>query len=255
MAHYYDKNGAPRHTQKTGPRAKYPTRPTTIKDAEEKKLFPSVSAITGMLSKDWLAPWKVRETMKEAFASPPIGSEDFDTWKRHVCAEADKKMAFPAEFGTLLHAEIEEYFTSQNGTLHSEYAAYIEPAIEHLEGLPDPVVASERVVVNAEFGYAGTLDVELQSGSLADFKSTGSKPGKPMLAKEEHVIQLAAYFRAAHPHEPFQECRNIYISRDEIGRIEVKVWTPEELDAGWEAFKLCLGLFRYRSGWDSRQTS
>ena len=78
--HYYTPEGKAAHTQKTKPGAKNPTRPTTIKDAREQDLLPSVSGITRVMSAPGLDYYKNQQLVKACFNCPATGDESFDDY-------------------------------------------------------------------------------------------------------------------------------------------------------------------------------
>lgn len=256
MSHYYTHDGKPAHTQtiKSG-NNKGKQRPTTKRDAAKLNLLPSVSAYTGILAKDWLIRWNVMGALGCAFDAPPIGRENKDEWISHVAAKWEKDKMGPAERGTVLHAEIEEYFTSDSGNIVSAHHAFIQPVIEIVEAMDSPVQHSETVVVCLEHGYAGTADIIHEDGSITDFKSKDFKGRDTVTPSFDHCMQLAAYFYAHNGHADFTTCRNIYFDRQEPGVTMLHEWTPEELRAGWEAFLACCVLYQITTGFDPRRNS
>lgn len=259
--HYYDIDGNACHTQitKSGPN-KGKERNTTKADARRKKLFPSVSAYTGVIDKPFLTPWKVRESLKVAHASPLIGGESRGQWINHVVRNAEKIMARPAERGTELHDVIERR-TEGWGSLialnhdltHREFVDPVVMALREVCG-DTPITHTEKVVVNAAMGYAGTADVILADGRIIDYKSKSFKGKDTVEPSKDHPMQLAAYYVAANGYkEPFRPCTNIYFCREEPGKIMVKTWTSLELIMAWAAFLDCTRLFRYIEDWDPCQ--
>lgn len=254
MAHYYTHDGKPAHTQtiKSG-KNKGKQRPTTKRDAAKLNLLPSVSAYTGILAKDWLIRWNVMGALGCAFDAPPIGRESQDGWVGHVAAQWEKNKMGPADRGTLLHAEIEDYFTSASGDIESAHHAFIEPVIEIVEAMNSPVRYSEKIVVCLKHGYAGMSDIIHEDGSITDFKSKDFKGKSTVTPSFDHCMQLAAYFYAHNGHADFLPCRNIYFDREVPGVTQVKEWSAKELAEGWEAFLACCVLYGITTGLDARQ--
>lgn len=259
--HYYNIKGEACHTQitKSGPN-KGKERNTTKADAKRKKLFPSVSAYTGVIDKPFLTPWKVRETLKVAFDCPPVGGETEQQWMGTIQSTAEKNMSRPAERGTELHDVIERRtkWNMQTDAPHSkgEDNPFVMPVLDELYKACDgiPIAHTEKVVVNAAMGYAGTADVILADGRIIDYKSKSFKGKDTVEPSKDHPMQLAAYFIAANGLAvPFLPCTNIYFCREEPGKIMVKTWTPDELEAAWQAFEHCCFIFRYMEEWDPRQ--
>lgn len=155
--------------------------------------------------------------------------------------------------GTILHNEIEQYFTSQSGDIVSDHHNFIMPVIEIVEGMDSPVSHAEKVVVNTVRGYAGTADIILESGQIIDFKSKDFKGKKKVDPSFEHCMQLASYSVAHNGSYAFLPCYNIYFDRNVPGVTFVKEWSPDELLSGWEAFLACTTLYRITKGYDARQ--
>tara|TARA_R110000765_G_scaffold38713_3_gene84655 strand:+ start:713 stop:1537 length:825 start_codon:yes stop_codon:yes gene_type:complete len=253
--HYYDIDGKPRHTQviKSGKR-KGELRKTNTRDAKNKKLFPSVSGYTGIVDKPSLSDWKLRETLMVANEMPPIRGESQRQWAQAVQTKANKIMAGPAERGTQLHDAIESRVLNPDQA-EREIDAFVFPVIKTLRELCDgtPIAHTEKVVVNAAKGYAGTADVILEDGRIVDYKSKSFKGRDTVDTSKDHPMQLAAYYVAANPTaKAFLPCTNIYFCREKPGKIMVKTWTEAELLVAWMAFDQCCKLFRYINDWDPR---
>jgi hypothetical protein len=252
--HFYNIHGNPCHTQtiKGGPN-KGKQRNTTKADAKRKGLFPSVSAYTGMMAKEWLLAWSIKGVLDIAYDQPAIAGEDQDGWRKSITQKWDKLKMEPAERGTALHAAIEDYYTAEPWTVSEDDYYFCMPVIHKLEDLGVEVEHAEKVVVNASMGYAGTADIIEKTGQIDDFKSKDFKGRDTVIPSFDHCMQLAAYFVAANGHDDFLPCRNIYFCRNEPDKVAVKEWTPDDLKTGWEAFQACLTLYRLTTGFDARQ--
>lgn len=274
--HWYSLAGEARHEQPTKKGAKNPTRATNLKDAQEQNLLPSVSGITKVWANPALDYYKVTQAAKAAYRKPPIGPENEEEYVAMIYAESQQDAATAADNGTIIHKALEEWLTESKapsggilvGDKYVPLQEFIDPAIIALGKLGIEVTASEKVLVNAKDGYAGTTDVIWErvlwvdnesiptSRGILDFKSKRTKPGKPIEPNQDHPLQIAAYHVAAHNVLlPTDLGYNVYISTTEPGRVEVKEWTAKELREAWDAFQHCLALWRYQTGYDPRKNT
>ncbi len=252
--HWYNKKAEACHTQitKTG-KNKGKERNTTLADARRKHLFPSVSAYLAEWAID-LVRYNVMHHLEAAYAQPPIGSERFEDWARHIGKTASEVMGRPRKRGSILHGEVEDHFTSETGVIGPNYE-YVRKCIDAIESHTSPVAHAEKVLVCAEHGYGGTADIIYESGAIDDIKTKDTAGGKEPSVYLTYPMQMASYFYAHNGHTDFLPCRTLFVSRDEPDFLKIKEWTPKELGEAWEAFQLCLGLYRYRTGYDARQSN
>lgn len=268
--HSYRIDGTPVHTQPTKSKtAKNPTRPTNLKDMEEQNLFPSVTEYLRMLSAPGLEQYKINEVIKACYRCPAIMDEDLDTYSKHIQEAAGMDSGGAAELGTAIHESLERYFkepllwkaedpiTMPNGQ-PVPCGEFVLPAVAKIEALGIKVIESEKVLVNPEYGYAGTTDViwmskDEKTCGILDYKSKRTKPGKPVEPTETHPVQIAAYIAAFWGKQlewPIQNNHrgyNVYISTVEVGRVDVVEYDYAKLKEGWDVFKHCLALFRWRN--------
>lgn len=268
--HWYTRDGKAAHTQKTKPGSKNPTRPTTIRDAKEQGLLPSVSGITRVMSAPGLDYYKNQQLVKACFDCPATGDENFDDYFKHVSEKSCKDAGSAAELGTVIHAALESYYAepliyTPHDILVGDQAVssedFIRPVDKAITELGLEVMHAEKVLVNDAYGYAGTTDIIFRTADsygVADFKTTRTKPGKPKEPNESHPLQIAAYIAAFwsedcdYPIGPKAKGYNIFISTTEIGRVEIKEWSYEELITSWDIFNHCLAIWRWRNGYDPR---
>jgi hypothetical protein len=249
MAHYYTINGEACHTQPTKKGAKNPERPTTIKDAKEQGLFPSVTEYIKLLANPGIERYKMMNLAKVCYERPPIGGETLEEWTSHVMEKSGEDAGDAASLGTDIHAAIEAHYTGKPYDFKLD--CYVRPTTEVVSTLGISPTAYEKVLVNVKEGYAGTTDMVFERGIL-DFKSQRfeKKPGD----YESHTWQLAAYHMAA-----FGEIAdgdvgyNIYISTVTPGLVVPVKRTADELRHGWEVFSGLLSQYRLTSGFDPRQ--
>ncbi len=81
---------------------------------------------------------------------------------------------------------------------------------------------------------------------VIDYKCKDFSDPEKSLAYDEHCTQLAAYGRGLGWSE-FAGV-NLFIRTRVPGLIVAKIWQPDELQTGWEAFTCLLNLWRCRKG-------
>ena len=273
-SHYYTLDGKACHTQTCKPGAKNTTRPTTIADARKQGLFPSVSAITGVLGSSALVGYMQREVGKAAYKRPTIHPETEAEYVNYLVKQSKEDGSDAANLGTEVHAGLESYYgepllpqgeasvTLPSGDVVDRWEL-MEPAIKAIDGLNATIQESEKIVVNAPYGYAGTTDLTFTKGDaygIIDFKTKRTKKGKKIVPYETQPMQIAAYLAGVwglghdYPIGAGASGYNIYISTTEVGRVEVVEYSNEDLLEAWGAFKNCLALYRYINKFDPRAT-
>ena len=268
--HWYTLDGKAAHSQPTKTKGAKPTRPTTIADAKRLGLLPSVSAYTRMLAAPYLERYKMLEVAKACYYCPATGDESYDDYSRHILEQSSKDGSGAADVGTKVHAALDLYVTSGEGSPDIQCQdgsvvpaeSFVLPAIAKIKAMGLEVKSTESILVNAAYGYAGTTDMVFTKGTqcgILDFKTKRTKEGEPVISGDTHAMQIAAYHAAywgADDGEPIGVNAvgyNVYISTTEIGRVEVVEYSRDELLEGWQAFKSCLQLYRYIKGFDPRK--
>lgn len=264
--HYYDLDGNPRHTvpNKSKPGK---TRATTLADAKKLKLFPSVSAYLKMKAEPGLDNWKMEQVIEETWNWHEWSSElkqwpdSLEAYSAQIKEAAFAQVGDAADLGTRIHAALERYYTAEELPEEEQLRAMVLRVTDRVRGLGIKVLHAEKVLVNAKHGYAGTTDILFSDGfggaGVLDFKSKKTKPGQKAFSPDSHAMQIAAYWMAywAETHGEFLPDAigiNVYISTTEPGRVDIVTREDGELRAAWGAFKACLELYRYSTGYDAR---
>ena len=294
-AHWYARDGAACHTQPTkSPKAKNPTRPTTIKDAIAMGLLPSVTTIISILDKPQLQDWKNEQVAKAGLAmarkivcfdpNVPISDEQRAdiallrdqtpegdiTLMDRIIESAFQQVEDARDAGEDIHAaaalalaglEYDEdagvYLPELKLTFPMK--TFIKPVQQFVAENEIHVTGNEVRVVNLREGYAGTADAPMRCKrgvGIGDFKSRKTKPGKPVLAYDEQLMQIGSYHVGhynAVPEPGSHACGwNLFISTTEPGRVESVWYDAEQIAREWEAFRLLAGYWRIRKGYDPR---
>jgi hypothetical protein len=229
MAHYYDKNGklVDSIIGKNGKQRK-----TNIKDAKELKLFPSVTELLKIFDKPALTKWKIAKTIETCLESPKTDTESLDLYAKRIGQESMEKATQAKDFGGGMHWLIEQYLKGQPFTVFDDLKEYWPHVKNFLEENKFKGEA-EKVMVNTEVGYAGTIDFEGEAFDMpcvvADFKTQSTKDEKKNISKKINYYNEWSYQLAGYALNSNHTCISVVISSDEPGRIEYKVWSPQEM--------------------------
>ena len=266
--HWYNKDGIAVH-QVQGKTVEW--RPTNISDARKLSLFPSVSGIIKQWYNPALERYKIQQTIEAAknyLTEYPIDEicQDEKSYFSFVNKSASEAALNAAKLGTIVHQAIEasfagnewdkeEILTNHEG-VEIPVKQFVNSAMSVIEEFY--VQDSELTVVDEEYGYAGTIDVSaFKDGEfyILDFKTTKTTAGKPIEPKQGHPMQLAAYYQALHGNIDNIKAANVYISTNEIGRVDFVEYSKEELTKQWHGFEACLTLWRLANDYDPRITT
>ena len=256
-AHYYLSTGEPCHGD--------------LRQARKAGAFPSVTTILKILESEALSKHKVDSAIAQAMTLPAIPGETPQEFAKRVHETNKAELAGMADSGTRIHDLAEQVIKGE-----APFAKDIEPSLRpHLDTLSywshayiQEVLLSEDVVVHDGEGYAGRCDLIAKidgNAEVVDFKSKNfSKIGKlipdmPGFATHDEphkvwtdykeLLQLAAYSYAwAGEALP---ARNVFIDR-KTGALDEKLYTAEEVEDAFEAFRACCTLWRKIKKYDPR---
>jgi hypothetical protein len=231
-----------------------------VRDARKLGLLPSVTNVLGVIAKPELVEWKMTQAVLAALTLPRGTGEDEGAFARRVVEDAQSEVRKAADFGSAFHAGAERVAKTLEVDPAGPYAAWLDQFRAWFQANCVRLVWTERVLVNAELGYAGTADllIEHQEHGLAlvDYKTQSVKPapdGGPARAPRAYgswCQQLAAYRRAIG--RPVV-CLNLVVNSVEPGAPVERVWTEEELTAGWQCFDAALVIWRNEKQYDPRE--
>lgn len=215
--------------------------------------FPSVTLILGVLNKPQLVSWAVRLTRdyikQELLACRDANSLtdfDLDNLLAKSVIEHDKVRNAAADHGIAVHSSIASYVGKRGNVGQND------PAVIAFRKWQDAAkfepIASERLVVSREHGFAGTADlIGTLDGRLAliDIKTGRGVYG-------EYKLQLAAYSVAFSEMAcQFPEvCLNLHVKSD-FSITEANAFTAAELLPLFQTFLAAKRLFE----WQSEQTT
>jgi hypothetical protein len=224
-AHWYTKDGAPRHD-------------ATLREARKEGLYGSVTNIIGIKAKPQLTNWLIAQALGQALTLPRIAGESDDAFISRVMASDAEERAKAPDLGSAVHA----YLASWMGfgeTLPAPMDLYY--VCEWLDKHTVPKDVEYRFCYPT-LGYAGCIDFRGKVDgreALIDYKTQGVKNGKPTYYPE-FCWQLIAY--AAGQMEI--DLYSVVIDTANPGMFhEPKLWKADDKEWAWKGF---LGL---RNAW------
>jgi hypothetical protein len=255
-------------------------RPTTVRDARKLGLLPSVTNVLGVIAKPELVEWKMTQAVLAALTLPRRPGEDEGAFAKRVVEDAQSEVRRAADFGSAFHAGAERVAKTLEVDPAGPYAVWLDQYRAWFQANCVRLVWTERVLVNAELGYAGTADLLMEHQeyglTLVDYKTQGGPRntlntrkgeregvagGKGQVANGPSLAwmpraypswcqQLAAYRRAV---GKSVACLNLIVNSSEACAPVERVWTEEEIVAGWESFEAALVIWRNEKGYDPRK--
>jgi len=252
-AHWYKPDGSPCHKL---PAKSGGERATTIRDAREYQLLPSVTSILSIFAKPQLDKWKMKQVALASLRTTRTEGESDEYLCNRIIESAFEQVEQAADLGTKIHDALDQYF--EGHPYPDDLAVYVEPVIRWKQEKKLSFVDRELVVVNMNHGYAGRMDVAVRYGDtgigVIDFKTRKTKPGEKVESYDGQATQIAAYCAGYWGEDKLPQCygANVFISSTEPGRMEVCSYSPKELVAEWEAFKHTCALWRHLKKYDPR---
>lgn len=264
QGHFYTPSGEPAYfvPYKDKKRAGE-MRPATIKDCKELGLYPSVTTIMKVMSKgDALTNWVKRQVASAAFDKVPLCGESEGEWVDYVLRTAEERMTAQRDKGSRDHGIVENYFRILAGEFDdlehldrvtSLYAT--DRAVEAvLAAFKDLGIAGQQIASEKSFacdlGFGGKIDVSgitegLRTDGMwiVDFKFVDRLEKKKDYI--EKVAQGAAYLYGKWGNSGLSYGRfaNIFVETDTY-KYEVREWTHDEIQHGWEVFDAARILWR-----------
>ena len=251
-AHWYTTDGEPMHEV---PAKKGGMKKTTLREAREFGLLPSVTSIQKIIAKPHLQTWIAEQQCLAVLTSPRQADEGLDDFVKRVLhdeAEHREEAEAAAAFGSHVHWAIAQSLVNvQFDPVPETVWPIVNAALTWFRPLHPTIIAVEKVVVGD--GYAGTCDlVACHDGvnRVIDWKTAKNIPDKH--GWPEHHEQLAAYAFALVrmgliPAGTPLQLTNVYLSTTEQGKMFVCDWPTGENQAAWETFRATQTIWEHRN--------
>jgi len=234
--HWYLPDGSPAY-RIIGKNGK--ERNSTVKDAREHGLLPSVTTIIGCASKPALDVWKQQQAILSALTLPRLEGESEEDWLSRVVADSKETAKQAAERGTQIHGVIEAFY-------EGIYIPELPPYVRAVETAINEHFGSQLWISEKSFaygGFGGKCDLVAKSGFVVDFKTTEKDLDK-LDYFFDHQMQLSAYRQGFEM--PKARCAIVYVNalQNKAKLVEIP---EDDLRIGWECFTHLLAFYRAKN--------
>lgn len=234
--HWYLPDGSPAY-RIIGKNGK--ERNSTVKDAREHGLLPSVTTIIGCASKPALDVWKQQQAILAALTLPRLNGESEEDWLSRVVADSKETAKQAAERGTQIHGVIEAFY-------EGIYIPELPPYVRAVENAINEHFGSQLWISEKSFaygGFGGKCDLVAKSGFVVDFKTTEKDLDK-LDYFFDHQMQLSAYRQGFEM--PKARCAIVYVNalQNKAKLVEIP---EDDLRIGWECFTHLLAFYRAKN--------
>lgn len=238
--HWYGRDGTPRYTL-IGKNGK--ERNTTVRDAREHDLVPSVTTILRGAAAPGLERWKIGNAIMSALTLTRQEGESDDDFISRIIRDSEEQARKARDRGTEIHGAIEKWYLGRDCDDLLAWAAAANNAVFEWAELIPQQWSAERSFASP-LGFGGKLDLSAD-GRVIDFKTT-DKALDGLKTWPDHRRQLAAYRMGLDM--PDARCAIVYVNsvKPEARLIELP---EDELQKGWAEFKALLDLWKATNGW------
>jgi hypothetical protein len=240
--HWYTRTGDPMYTvpsKKDGSQ-----RPTTLRDARERNLVPSVTTILNIAAKPGLNVWLQEQAILAALTLPRYENEPESVWLKRVVQDSKSQAREAADLGTEIHTAVQGFYEGKRASAFPIHVQTCTKAIEGHYGARNWV--AERAFAH-EMGFGGKVDLHSE-GIVIDIKTKDFSDPSKVVPYDEHLMQLAAYRVGLGM--PEARCANVFISRTNPDLAVVTEWAEEDLQRGWKMFTALLSFWQYKNQYE-----
>ena len=221
-------------------------RNTTVKDARERGLLPSVTTIIACHARPALEIWKQQNAILAALTLPRLENESEEDWLSRVVSDSKETAKQAAERGTQIHGIIEAFYEGVYIPELPTYVRVVETAIN--EHFGQQLWVAEKSFAHG--GYGGKCDLISRphyhpktDGFVIDFKTTEKDVDK-LDTYFDHEMQLAAYRMGFEM--PNARCAIVYVNANE-NKAKLLEIPEDDLRIGWECFSHLLAFYRAKN--------
>ena len=240
--HWYTRAGDPMYTVMGKTTGK--PRNTTLRDARELNLIPSVTTILNVAAKPALTAWLQEQAILAALTLPRGDDETEEAWLKRVLSDSKQQGKDAADLGTEIHAAIQGFYEGKTSSKYPHHVESCKNAIQTLYGAR--IWVCEQSFAH-ELGFGGKCDMYTTEGEgiVIDIKTKDFKDLSKPLAYDEHMLQLAAY--RAGLGLPSAKCANVFVSRTNPDLAYVHEWAEEDIKKGWKMFQNLLNYWQLKN--------
>jgi hypothetical protein len=235
--HWYAADGSPAYTI-IGKNGK--ERNTTVKDARELNLVPSVTTIMGVMAKPGLNTWLQQQVLLAALTLPREQDESEADWLIRVMADAKSTGRDAADRGTRMHSVLECFYRSTEPSVWPIYVIETDQAMREHFGDRQWIAETSR----ADYGFGGKVDLWCDEGDgiVVDFKTKEGSLDK-VAVYHEHLMQLAAYRVLLGI--PKARAANVFLN--ERGDVQIIEHDNDDLNRAYECFQCLLKFYQIKN--------
>ena len=219
-------------------------RNTTLRDARELNLIPSVTTILNIAAKPGLTVWLQEQAILAALTLPRDEDELESTWLKRVVQDSKQQGKDAADRGTEIHEAIQSYY---EGKKESKYPFHVSSCVNIIKSHYGDVKWVAEQSFGHELGFGGKCDMHTTDagGIVVDIKTKEFTDITKPLWYDEHLLQLAAYRVGLGI--PTARCANVFVSRTDPELAVVKEWEENDLKRGWEMFMHLLAYWQLKN--------
>jgi hypothetical protein len=219
-------------------------RNTTLRDARERNLVPSVTTILNIAAKPGLNVWLQEQAILAALTLPRGTEETESAWLKRVVQDSKAQARDAADLGTEIHAAVQGFYEGRKASAFPIHVQTCTKAIESHYGARNWI--AERAFAH-EMGFGGKVDMHTD-GIVIDIKTKDFDDPAKVIGYDEHLMQLAAYRVGLGM--PEARCANVFVSRTNADLAVVKEWAEEDLARGWLMFTALLSFWQYKNQYE-----
>ena len=231
--HFYTQTGSPAY-RIIGKNGK--ERNTTVRDARERNLVPSVTTILGIIAKPGLNTWLQQQVLLAALTLPRIAGETEENWLERVMSDSKSTGRDAMDRGTMMHSVLERYYSGERDD-YPRYVDQVDAAIQIHFGQEQRWEAERSFAYE---GFGGKVDL-IAENIVIDFKSK-DKLDK-VVPYHEQIMQLAAYRVGLG--KPTARCANVFFTAD--GDVKLIEHSEEDLASAWDCFQYLLAFYKRKN--------
>jgi len=231
--HWYAADGSPAY-RVIGKNGK--ERNTTVRDARELGLKPSVTTILGIIATPVLNTWLQQQVLLAALTLPRIDGETEENWLERVMSDSKSTGRDAADRGTQMHGVLERFYSGERDD-YPRYVDQVDASIKIHFG-HDQTWEAERSF--AYEGFGGKVDL-IAENIVIDFKSK-NKLDKIELYHEQ-IMQLAAYRVGLG--KPTARCANVFFTAE--GDVKLIEYSEDDLASAWDCFQYLLAFYKRKN--------
>lgn len=239
MSHWYDiATGAPRYqvpNKSTGG-----MRDTTLRDARQLGLVPSVTTILQEANKPALINWMIDQALMAALTLPRNEGESLDDFIGRAKEDSKQQAINAAARGTEIHNALEQHYLGNAHMIAEADRPFVDGVVEAIRAKYGCQVWIAEQSFASPLGFGGKMDLHTRAGIVLDFKGKDFKPGEELkpTAYDEHAMQLSSYGSGVDMPDALRV--NVFFDRKVPGKVAIFEWP-----AGGDYFERFLCLLEY----------